>query len=270
MRLILEGVDKDDLDKQIVLSERIAPINPVTYFDLGELYRLKGDTPKAVDAFEKGVELSDNGVAVANLCGWLVNYYYENGKKDKALELAKNAAAVYSYKGLQTLAYLYERMGRLKDAEIYYKRASERYDTTGDLGQFYLRNKDKDANFKVEGEKILKKTFPEGIKKMTPDALKTPPKGGAIIASESTYIRKYGIKKGDVIVGIDGNRVESLRQYAFLLEADSQGSSIEVVVWNGKEYRTIKANLPNRKFACELKNYEPGKRFNVPVDPWNN
>ena len=55
------------------------------------------------------------------------NYYYDHGKPDKAMALAKDAADVYSSGGLMTMEHLLERMGRNDEAQEYRKEIFERY-----------------------------------------------------------------------------------------------------------------------------------------------
>jgi tetratricopeptide (TPR) repeat protein len=200
------------------------------------------------------VRLCQDRVQVSNNCAWLVRYYFEHNQLEKALKLAQDAAAVYSLTGLCTLAKLYDRMGKLTDAEHYYLQATERYGDNADLCQFYLRHKD-NAAYKSKADSMHTKAFPRGLQKLQPEDLNGPPKAGARIKSESNLTKKYGLKIGDVFVGVDGYRVGSELQYVFVRNIETDGSNLEVVVWNGKEYRTIKAVLPSKKFGCEIEDY---------------
>ena len=96
--------DKKDSKKYEAMLEKIVPIEPNWYYHLGDIYAEDGQPDKALDCYKKFVSLCNDGVLVSNKCGWLVDYYFDHGQKDKAVKLADRAAEVYSARGLDTKA----------------------------------------------------------------------------------------------------------------------------------------------------------------------
>jgi tetratricopeptide (TPR) repeat protein len=256
MRRIADA-NKNDPAKHAESLEKMARYKPDSYFALGDYYLAQSQPEKALKAYENGVKLGRDSVMMANGCGWLVNYYYDHGQKDKALELAKNAAEVYSFSGLMTMAKLDERMNKLSEAEHYIKQLSERYDTPEELCQFYLQHKENSAAYKQAGEKMLKEIFPHGLTKIQAGALTGPPKDGVKIEGESDLTRQYGLKSGDIFVGVDGYAVQNKKQYGFV-RTMSSNPKMEFTVWTGKEYRVVKVELPKRRFYCDISDVTTG------------
>jgi tetratricopeptide (TPR) repeat protein len=242
-------------EKYAQQMEKIARLQPDKYFDLGSLYVDESKPEKAKEAYENGVRLCRDNVMLSNNCSWLVNYYYDHEQTDKALELATRAAKVYSARGLQTMAELYERMGKLKEAEDSFLNIKERYDNTQGLCQFYLRHKSADPRYQQEYDKLIKSLFPDGLVKVEAAHLSGAPKTGVKVTSESPLTDKFCVHYGDIFVGVDGYRVESVAQYHFVRGLDS-GKNMEFTVWNGKEYRTVKAILPDRRWECGISDFK--------------
>ncbi len=65
---------------------------------------------------------------------------------------------------------------------------------------------------------------------------------------------KYGLKAGDVFVAVDGYSVQNTHQYQYAADLNV-GPNMEFIIWNGKEYRTVKAMLPSRRFGCAIKEF---------------
>jgi hypothetical protein len=251
----IAGANKNDPAQHAKSLEKIARYKPDSYFTLGEYYVQQKQPENALKAYENGVRLCRDSVVMANNCDWLVNYYYDHGHKEKAVELAKNAAEVYSYTGLLTSAKLDERMKKLSAAEDTIKQLSERYDAPGELCQFYLRHKDESAVYKREADKTLKQIFPQGLVKLPAGGLSGPPKDGVKITTSSELTDKYGLKEGDIFVGVDGYIVQNQAQYSFFRTL-STGPKMEFTVWTGKEYRVVKTELPHRRFYCGIADYK--------------
>ena len=91
-------------------------------------------------AYERAVEHARDRVAVSNSTRWLVQHYFEEGRADRALEVARMGAAVYSASGLDILGQLTERMGRYDEAEGAYVAMAGRYPSEAfRLPAFYVR-----------------------------------------------------------------------------------------------------------------------------------
>ncbi len=114
-------------DQRVQLAEKSAGINPSNYFNLAKLYLDNHQEDKAAAAYQEWFDKAPDRVEVSNGIEWLVDYYYDNGKQDKAMALAKDAADVYSRVGLMTMVHLLEKMGRNDDAAEYRQKILDRY-----------------------------------------------------------------------------------------------------------------------------------------------
>ncbi len=173
---------------------------------------------------------------MANASWWLVNYLYDNGDKEKALTIAKEAADVYSAGGLNCLAFLYNRMGDLEKSEQVYKDCSERYDNDAFLTAFYLRNSAKNKHYAEESARLLKKHFPQGLQRIDTTKLAGPPKGGLKISDVEEYLTQMGIKNDDVLVAVNGYKIDTQRQCDVIRNV-SFDPNLKVTIWDGKKYR---------------------------------
>lgn len=80
-----------------------------------------------------------DGMTLSNASDWLVTYYYRHRRIGPALQLAERSARGGSLQGVVTLAYLYERLKRWREAERLYREASDRYGKPAELVGFYKR-----------------------------------------------------------------------------------------------------------------------------------
>ena len=254
--LAVARASRKDPVKYGELMDKVAAYKPEEYFVLAQYY-VEHDQPEdAKKAYEAGMRLGKDSVLKSNNCGWLVDYYYDHGEKDRAIELAKFAAEVYSNQGLSTAAHLYERMGKLSEAEKFFKDISERYDSPGELCLFYKRNQDKNVKYKSEAERLTKSIFPNGLVKVDVSTLKDPPEKGILINSTSSLTQKYGLSVKDVIVAIESVQITDTQQYFYMLN-DAKSTTMQLIVWNGKLYRAVEATLPERKLKCRILWYNP-------------
>ena len=181
---------------------------------LGYQLARRGRDAEAVKAYER--LLNDEGVdsvSKANWSGWLVDYYQAQGRTGPALKLAEESAGTGAAAGLITAGRLYERLGRMDDAESSFRSSAERYDAPADLIAFYYRAVAvrKDAGYQPAWQRELERVFPNGlVEGAGPDG---PPTTGVFIESDSAAARAVGLQAGDVIVAVDGWRVENMPQY---------------------------------------------------------
>ena len=108
-------------------------------------------------------------IAMSNASGWLVEYYERTGQLVKALDLAERSAAVYSSRGLGTLAHLLERRARYAEADEVFTAMAARYpDNRAALAGFLYRqavtaNK---AAYEPRWKAIEREIFPNGLQPM--------------------------------------------------------------------------------------------------------
>ncbi|HXK08478.1 MAG TPA: hypothetical protein VMT70_02415, partial [Vicinamibacteria bacterium] len=121
------------------LYERLTRLDPDSYVNLGWELQQAGLDEEAAAAFEQAYEKARDQVRVSHSMEWLVDHYFDHGRKDRAFEIAGAMAEVYSAPGLLLQARMLERSGRIAEAESWYQREKERYDDKDSLDCFYLR-----------------------------------------------------------------------------------------------------------------------------------
>ena len=218
-------------------------------------YRLAemGFADEAAAAYRKGFDRADDRVWAANESRWLVDYYFDHGKLDKAEAVARRAASVYSERGLFIMARLMERMVRLGEAEEYYRRILDRYESPNAVTGFYYRQAR--VSGRAEYESKLRDTLalalPGGLERLDRAALPPAPTDGVVVRKENDFTKKCGIKWGHVIVGLDGFRIHDRRGYFAVLALD-QSPGMKLVVWRGRSYDDVEAEVWDRNFRVEL------------------
>jgi hypothetical protein len=223
-------------------------------------YRLAemGFPDEAAVAYQKGFDRARDRVAAANQSRWLVDYYFDHDQAAKAEAVARAAAGIYSAGGLFTMARLMERMGRLREAEEYYRRILDRYDSAQDLTGFYYRQARVGRNpaYEAKLRDALALALPAGLEALDRAALKAPPTDGVVVRSENDNTIRCGIKWGHVIVGLDGFRTRDREAYEVVL-ALSQSPRMKLVVWRGKSYDDVEAELWDRNFRVDMETLTP-------------
>lgn len=212
MRYCAQG-DIDNPAKYEAVMQKISAFNPDDYFVLAYFMVQHKQPEKAAKYYEEGRNKAQDSVLAANSSTWLVNYYYDKGEKQKALEIAKDAADVYSMAGLCCLADLYDRMGELAKAEQLYIDANERYSKNYPLIGFYVRHADKNKKYADEAARLLKKDFPNGLKRIELSSLAAPPKLGVKVTYCDPLAQSLGLQTGSIIVGINGYKTDNETQF---------------------------------------------------------
>ncbi len=245
MRKVATG-DFDNPVKYESQMEKLAAIAPYEYSALGEYCVRHNEPEKAVRFFQLGLDKEEDAVHSSNNSSWLVMYYYDHNQKQKALEIAKGAAAVYSESGLHCLGQLYERMGEAQKAEQVYKDANERYHNDDMLPGFYLRNKGKDKKYAEKADALIKDAFPAGIQKIDITQLKAPPAVGLRIKEIGPMTAFLGLNNGDIVVALNDFKTDDAKQYHVIRQM-ATNSTMKLTYWNGQKYdersfQTVKYN----------------------------
>jgi hypothetical protein len=239
------------------MLKRAAEIDPNWFYNLAYFYGVKEKPDEEARAYQDYFDKCTDRVSVSNRMDFLVNYYFDHDQKDKALEIAQNAADVYSERGLETLLKLKERMADLAGAEDLGQKIKDRYEDAQPLMAFYRRQV---ALGKSEYQSKLQASdgaiFPDGVKKVTLSSFNGPPKSGAILIGESSYTKQYGIQPNYVIVALDGVAVNSNVQYQYVRSL-TDDPNMTLILWDGTQYKELKVNLPNRRFGTGLGDYKP-------------
>jgi hypothetical protein len=196
-----------------------------------------------------------NRVFAANESFWLVRYYHRTGQAAKARRIAKMAASVGSAGGLWTLAWLMEQTGEFEKAEQLYETRADRYDIPQDLIAFYYRmarvRGDKDYESALAA--ALPRVFPHGLERFDPKSMTAAPKAAVYVMSETELARKADVRPTDLIVGLDGWRTETLRQYE-TVRAFTEDADLDLTIWRDGLIQR-KAHGKNRRLGIELRSY---------------
>jgi hypothetical protein len=249
----LEQATNDDerlvlLKKSCALSSR----------DCAKYARFIADAGRADEAAKKYEEaFADpmiDSIALAADADWLINYYYRNKRTHDAIELADRAASSGSANGLENRAYLLERLGSIDEAERDYLQSATSYQWPAQLIGFYHRRvlAGNDPAYKAKYDKWVAEVFPRG---MQPEAgsMTGPPKGGVYVTKDSERSRKAGIRAGDIIVGLEGWKVETFLQYA-AINAFKEDPHMKLSIWRGSLVK-VEADQPGRLFGTSLADF---------------
>jgi tetratricopeptide (TPR) repeat protein len=232
----------------------VCSLDPNAYIGLGEYLSQHGLAQDAAEAFEAGFQKAPDRIRMSNKSEWYVNYLFDHGQKEKALEVANEAAEVYSFRGLQTAAGLMTRMEQWADAFELFEAIAERYRDLLPLMTHLLAHKDSVPEVATQHASLVAKTFPNGLRKVTLADFKDKPKRGAVFTSSSALTQQYQINPGTVIVALDEHAIDSMAQYEFV-RALSPNAPLQLIVWDGATYRELTANIPDRRFQCGMESY---------------
>jgi tetratricopeptide (TPR) repeat protein len=245
--------DTDEFRKR---QGAMCEIAPRYCYNLGHRLAELGLADEAAVAYRKGLDRDPDRVGAANTSRWLVDYYFDHGRIREAEAIAREAAETYSGQGLFVMARLEERRGRLAEAEEYYRRILDRYDSAQELAGFYYRQArvEKKAAYEPKLRDALARALPAGLEPLDRASLKAPPVDGVVVKGENDNTKKCRIKWGHVIVGLDGYRVRDWRAYD-VVRALSQSPRMKLVVWRGASYDDVEVELWDRWFRVDLDTY---------------
>ena len=243
--------DIDDATIEMILRKECA-LKPEKYFSLGELLRKQGKVDEAAEADRTGVKLSTEQVYVSDSVQSLVEYDFNHNQQDEAMQVAKAASDVYSYRGIETYIWLLCKLNRFDEAEDWERKLQERYGGNP-FPIFYAAHADHYPEQYKAAEKTL---FPDGMLQVTLDSFTEPPKSGIIITESSSVMKTAGLQQGDVLVALDSHPVRNLSTYEFV-RALSENPIMDFIIWRNGKYLELKPSLPNRRFESKIKNYPP-------------
>jgi tetratricopeptide (TPR) repeat protein len=195
-----------------------------------------------------------DAVALAADSGWLVDYYRRRLRIDDAMALAERSASVGSAAGLATRGKLRERTGDHDGAEEDFLQIAGQYNSREYLLGFYYRRVEvaHDERYRGKWTKWLAETFPKGLQP-EPTSMPAKPETGVFINQDSERSRQAGIRAGDIVVGLEGWRVETEQQYRAINEFFVH-PTVKLTLWRGTLVH-IEADSPNRLFGTELRTY---------------
>ena len=231
--------------QRIETLQRLVSLDPGAGLELGSLLVIEKRPEEAIQAYETAYQNSEDRVAVANRSRWMIFYYKSKGDDAKAREIADHHAEVYSCSGLESALALAIHEKDLKRAHELAKATMERYGMIGSLAK---------ADWFIRGdEKALHQVFPGGFKEVTLEDFSTGQKAaGCQVTSSSSTLRLVGMRPGDVVVAIDGKRVENYPQYNMLMTWNLD-PSVRLIFRRGRTYQEINCLLPDRLLLVDLR-----------------
>lgn len=247
-------------ERSVELLENACDFSPTYCQQFGTKLAMLGRDAEAAQAFERalGDEALD-AVAKANWSGWLVDYYRAQGRTGPALQLAEQSAGTGAAAGYITVGRLYERLGRLDDAEAAFTSNAQAYDAPAELLGFYYRAVvvRKDDAYQDLWERELERVFPNGLSREPVPA--GPPTLGVFVEQDSPASNKLGLQAGDVIVAVDGWRVDNMVQYRTVRAFPLEGGFTLTVARGATR---LSVTIANRAFVPDF------RIANYPVQGW--
>lgn len=254
VRALSHAVTLSDGEARVGYQTRACGLAPRECVDLGALHLSTGREAEAAQAYARAFADPDyDTVSLANNCPWLVDYYERTGQPELALALAERAAGSGALLGLQAVSRVYERRGRFDDAEQAAQHASG-YESSGDLFGFYYRavNVHGRTSYRARLDALVHDVFPAGMQAV-PSTLAAPPTSGVFIYKDSEFSRRHGVQAGDVIIGIEGWRVDDQRQYR-AASATASTNVMKLTLWRGRVI-AVELTAPGRLMGVEFRNH---------------
>jgi tetratricopeptide (TPR) repeat protein len=254
----------DNDARRLPIERRLCEMLADDCLDYGRALLEAGREDEAARAYQRAVDRARDSVAVSNRVRWLANYYLDHGSTARAIKVARVAADAYSWAGLETLGHVQERLGDLEAAEQTYKAILERYQTSSSLDAFYIRRQRRDGGgrYVAEAEAARKNLFPMGFAQVVHADLvaesRRPGYAARVVgvrvdeARLDRELRRLGLREGDVIVAVDGIRVQNDEQYRCVLSL-TDAARTRFDVWRDGAY----IELEGRKLRLS---YAPVKR----------
>lgn len=240
----------------VKLGTEMCGLNVERCEDLAQELLKEGRDGEAAEETRRWFARARDRVGAANGVLWLTRYLFDKGQAADARAIAERADEVGSAGGIVTLAELMERQGDYAGAEARYKRVHDRYGTPWHLGAYYLRRwkATGDAALRDRGRALVAETFPAGFEPPPTDG--GAPVDGMAFTNFGGRAARAGLRKTDIVVGIDGVRVRWDGQATVVLRA-SHDAAMQFTVWRDGAYTTVKGTLPQRWLGSGYHTYKP-------------
>ncbi|OJU99120.1 MAG: hypothetical protein BGO12_11490 [Verrucomicrobia bacterium 61-8] len=239
-------------------SSKVAEINPDEYLDLGFYFRERDDTEKAAKYYQLGFEKARDRVRTANNALWLVKYLHAKGDDEMAEKVGADAAEAFSYTGLQSYIWLQEATGRWSGALDTARKCDERYSKGKPLEELaHLIRAMKVVPQYVDRdryERLMVGIFPSGIQEVTMGSFSAPPPKGVFIRETNAFLERNGLRRGMIIVALDGYRTDTFDQY-LMVRAMTTDPRMRLVVWDGQKYSEVTPSIDDRRFGVDMGDY---------------
>jgi hypothetical protein len=222
----------------------LSTFEPEAGLDLGDSLVVAGRPDEAFAAYETAYENAQDRVKVANHTRWLIYYYQSRGQSAKAREVADHNEKVYSHDGLAS-AFALAIHEKDKRAHRLARAIAERYEDDRFIPlAAWVVNEDQGA---------LRRIFPEGIREVSKaEAEQGKSFAGCKLLGTSWVTNAVGLKRGDVILAVDGKRVENYQQFCWLMNASLDPCTRFIYRRAGKVME-LECQLPERRVFVEVR-----------------
>jgi hypothetical protein len=234
----------DDPPQHTRWLRAIAELSPSSYLALGRYLSDRDMDEEAAAAFEKAIALAPDRVTVSQSLDWLVDFYFDGGKNEDALRVARYGAGVSSALGLLTMARVMERLGNLESARDWQERTMRAYDVKTHLLRFFLRQEQRHpgGRFASEAREAERELFREGLLQFGEESIDGEPAAGQAYVVSAPDLgereRRLGLRVGDRVVAVDGFRVRDERQYHTVLTFRDE-PNLTLVLWRDGSLVTV-------------------------------
>lgn len=140
----------------------------------------------------------------------------------------------------------------------------ERYNDDGPLLAFWKRTASTRPASRVAFERRVAGLFPRGQRAAKLGDFTAPPAIGVQVNSESQLATEHGVCRGHIIVAIDGFACDTQKQYLFL-RALTVDKPLDIIIWDGKNYRQVIAEVPNRRLQVDLADWSSDPKNPTPI-----
>ena len=235
-------------DDRIALRRQACELTVSECLELADELKAS-DEAAAVAEYERAfANPALDAVAMTWASRWLVNYYERTKQPARATALANRSAAVGSSVGMQTLALLHEQRGQIDDAFRLFSEAAVRYPDccTPPLAAFLYRQGvvEKNPVYFAQWKVIERQVFSltGGLQPMATE-MKTRPAHGVFVEEDSYWSRQAGLRAGDIIIGVDGFKVDNVEQLDAVLWFKPTAKTYQFTAWRGV---LLTAEVPTR------------------------
>ncbi len=247
---------EDEPADYVPMYARICELLPDTCSTLASYLANRGRDEEAAAVYEDYVRRARDRVGVSNSLFWLVRYYFDTGRSERALELASEAADVYSEAGLSVYGEALERAGRFDEAESSYRAIAARYDDRDTLLAFLLRRRGQPGaeRYRDETTTLLAELFGGELQHANATSLRDAPAKGVRVTWRSKLAEGEGVQLDDVVVALDGVRVHTSRQYEIVKSLNSTELRT-YTLWRDGQYLDLKVRAPHRWVGLGYEDY---------------
>jgi len=81
---------------------------------------------------------------------------------------------------------------------------------------------------------------------------------GVVLVATSKITDLLSVRKGDIIVGINGVRIKNKAQYYYQMDT-APSPKVDLIVWSHGSYCLATADLPDHRLGAQIRNFQPAE-----------